>query len=408
MRAVASPDSLLDCLRNLINELRTRDTSDAAMSELQLALVVIGAIVIVAVVAYNKWQEARLARRAERDFGSRHGDVLIGAPAAADAAHKDDELAAQAARDASPAGTARGERVEHTLGDLPVDAPPAPVYQGMDEAGHVALDARLDCIVEVAPAQPVSGSDVLAAAGGLVDEGLVKPLRWEGLDAGGGGWGPLAPDGRYAALRAGLQLADRAGPATEADIGAFFGGMQEVALALAAELELPDPDAAVAQARELDAFCADVDVQIGLNVIATATQPFAGTKLRALAEAGGMQLAADGAFHRVDDRGHELFSLTNGEDVPFRSDTLRTLATPGVTVMLDVPRAPGSASTFRLYLDFAHQLEQALGGMLVDDHKKPVGQAALERIGRQLERIHAAMEARGIPAGSPAAQRLFA
>ena len=83
------------------------------------------------------------------------------------------------------------------------------------------------------------------------------------------------------------------------------------------------------------------------------------------------------------------------------------MSTQGVTVVLDVPRAPGSVSTFRLYLDFAHQLEQALGGMLVDDNKKPVGQAALDRIGRQLERIYGAMDARGIPAGSPAAQRLF-
>jgi FtsZ-interacting cell division protein ZipA len=374
------------------------------MSDLQLGLAVIGAIVIVAVVAYNKWQEARLAKRARHDFGSRHDDVLVAAAPAAEAA---ESLLPPAA----PAAPRAAERVEHTLGDLPVDAPPVPrtaEFEADAWPAHAALDPRVDCIGAFACARSVAGADVMAAAGALVDEGLVKPVRWEGREGEAGAWGPILEGGRYDWLRAGLQLADRSGPVTEADIGAFCAGLQEVALALAAELDLPEPGEAAAQAQDLDGFCADVDVQIGLNIIATATQPFAGTKLRALAEAGGMRLGEDGAFHRVDDHGHTLFTLANSEETPFRAETLRQLATQGVTVMLDVPRAPGSTSTFRLYMDFAHQLEQALGGMLVDDNKKPVGQAALDRIARQLERIYAAMDARGIPAGSPAAQRLFA
>jgi hypothetical protein len=45
--------------------------------------------------------------------------------------------------------------------------------------------------------------------------------------------------------------------------------------------------------------------------------------------------------------------------------------------------------------------------VLVDDNRKPIGQAALEAIGQQLERIHRTMQARGIPAGGPLALRLF-
>jgi FtsZ-interacting cell division protein ZipA len=375
------------------------------MSELQLALALIGVVVIVAVIAYNKWQEARLSKRAERDFGSRHEDVLV----TARAADRADDLPDLPATPAAPAGVS-GERVEHVLGDIPVDAPPVPhtpAFEADVRPGQALLDAGIDCIATLECPRPVAGSDALAAAAALMDEGLLKPVHWEG-DAGSGAWEPLAADGAYARLRAGLQLADRSGPATAADVGAFFAAMQEAALTLAAELDLPDADEALARAQALDGFCAEVDVQIGLNVIATETQPFAGTKLRTLAEAGGLRLADDGVFHRFDDHGHELFSMANGDDAPFRAESLRTLSTPGVTVMLDVPRAPGSAATFRLYIDFAHQLEQALGGMLVDDNKKPVGQAALDRIARQLERIYAAMDARGIPAGSPAARRLFA
>jgi hypothetical protein len=307
---------------------------------------------------------------------------------------------------AAPSPEPRSERVEHTLGDL--DVPPVPHTPAFEvdwAPDRAPLDPQVDCLATLGLPQAVSGAEA-RAAGALVDEGLGKPVRWEG-ERTDGAWEPLDADGQYLAVRAGLQLADRGGPVTASELDVFVRGMRDVAETLAAEFIPPDRDGAVAQAVALDEFCAEVDVQIALNVIATETQPFAGTKLRALAEAGGMRLGEDGAFHRYDDHGHELFSMSNGADVPFTPDGLRDLATQGVAVTLDVPRAPGSTATFRLYLDFARQLEQALGGMLVDDHRKPVGQAALDRIGRQLERIYGQMEARGIPAGSPAAQRLF-
>ena len=78
----------------------------------------------------------------------------------------------------------------------------------------------------------------------------------------------------------------------------------------------------------------------------------------------------------------ELFSLANLEPMPFHPETIKTLQTRGVTVLFDVPRVPASAAAFRRFIDFAHQLEQALGGVLVDDNRKPIGQAALEAIGR--------------------------
>lgn len=375
------------------------------MTDLQLGLAIIGAIVIAAVIAYNKWQEARLSRRTERQFGSRHEDVLAGGRAGEPPG---EAVPPAAAVSASPVR----ERIEHTIGGM--DAPPAraATLAAAPDPGawpdHATLDAGIDCIVSLECPSPVSGADAIATARALLGEDVGKPVRWEGAADEGSPWGPLVADARYGRIRAGLQLVDRAGPVSEEELGAFFQGMQEAALALAAAADFPEPGDALEASRSLDAFCAEVDVQIGLNVIATADQPFAGTKLRSLAEAGGLRLGADGVFHRFDELGHELFSLTNGEGDAFRADAMRTLTTPGVTVTLDVPRAPGAVSTFRLYLDFARQLEQALGGMLVDDHKRPVGQATLEQIARQLERIYAAMDARGISAGSPAALRLFA
>jgi len=170
---------------------------------------------------------------------------------------------------------------------------------------------------------------------------------------------------------------------------------------------MPDIEDAARRATELDRFCADVDVQVGLNVVAGNGEAFPGTKIRALAESAGMQYGRDGRFHRLSDGGAELYGLANLESMPFHAETMRTLSTQGVTILLDVPRAPPAATTFRAYVEFARQMEHSLGGALVDDNRKPINQAALDSIAMQLEAIHKTMSARGITPGGALALRLF-
>ncbi len=47
------------------------------MTELQISLIVIGAIIIIGVIAYNKWQEYRAHRKVERAFADAPDDVLM-------------------------------------------------------------------------------------------------------------------------------------------------------------------------------------------------------------------------------------------------------------------------------------------------------------------------------------------
>ncbi|MGH8697313.1 MAG: cell division protein ZipA C-terminal FtsZ-binding domain-containing protein, partial [Burkholderiales bacterium] len=269
------------------------------------------------------------------------------------------------------------------------------------------LDPEVDYIVDLACARAVAGAEVSTHAQAMVDEALIRPVHWEGYDDARSVWRPVSAEARYLRLRVGLQLANRTGAVTEDDLLPFCGAVQEVALALAAEADFPDTDAALARAAALDRFCTDVDLQIGLSVIGSESHPFSGSKIRALAESAGLAIGRDGRFHRAGEDGTELFSLANLEPMPFHPETIKTLQTRGITVLFDVPRVPPSAAAFRRFIDFAHQLEQALGGVLVDDNRKPIGQAALEAIGQQLERIHQTMQARGIPAGGPVALRLF-
>lgn len=377
------------------------------MSDLQIGLLAIGVLVVAGVIAYNKWQEVRLRRSSRADSDSRSRDPLLGG--AGGGAVAGTERPADLARDLEPAARARD--IEHTLDDI-VPAPDAATAvptaaPASESAGRRVLEESVDYIVGVECPTATSGADVLKQAEMLAHEAMRRPIHWEAFDPAQGEWEPPRPQKRYRRFRAGMQLVSRAGPATEEDIGAFCLALQEIALALGAELELPDPEDAARRAGELDRFCADVDVQVGLNVVATSGQTFAGTKIRALAESAGMQYGKDGRFHRVNDGGAELYGLANLEAMPFHAETMRSLATQGVTVVLDVPRAPPAAATFRAYLEFARQAENSLGGTLVDDNRKPINQAALDSIAMQLEAIHQSMSARGIVPGGPLALRLF-
>ena len=367
------------------------------MSDLQLGLLAIGVAVVAGVIAYNRWQETRVRRRTEGAFAGRHEDALLrGGPTGAEVAPSPRVPAVE------PAPIDRA--IEHTL---VVDVPPAPQGEAAVPLAAAGLDPAVDYIVELDCARPVSGADLARHAQALVDEGLVRPVHWEGYDEARALWRPLAPEVDYPRVRVGIQLTNRAGPLGEDDLVAFCGDVQEVALAIAAQADFPDTDEGLARAQDLDRFCSAVDVQIGLSVIGSESHAFSGSKLRSLAESAGMTIGRDGRFHRQAEDGSELFALSNLEPMPFHAETMKTLQTRGVTALFDVPRVSASPSAFRRVIDFAHQLEQALGGVLVDDNRKPIGQAALEAIGQQLESIHRTMAARGIPAGGPLALRLF-
>ncbi|MCC6608873.1 MAG: cell division protein ZipA C-terminal FtsZ-binding domain-containing protein [Burkholderiales bacterium] len=383
------------------------------MSDLQISLLIIGVLVVVGVLAYNRWQETKLRRRGEADFGSRHEDVLMRAGVAADRPETGGGARTQSGELHAPVAEALAARhaVEHTMEAADVGSP-APVsgaaaHAGPEHPGPRVLDDAVDCIVSLNCPSAVADTAILEQEEAVAFQGLARPIHWEAFDAALGGWEQPAAQKRYARIRAGMQLANRRGPATAEDIGAFFEGMQEAALALGAEIDLPDPEEALRRAQELDRLCSEVDVQVGLNVVATAGATFPGTKIRALAESAGMQFGKNGGLHRLSEGGAELFGLANLEPMPFHAETMRGLATQGVTVLLDVPRAPAAPTTFRAYVEFARKAEQSLGGTLVDDNRKPINQAALDSIAMQLEAIHKTMSARGIVAGSPVALRLF-
>ncbi len=351
------------------------------MSELQLGLLGIGVLVVAAVLAYNKLQEAKLKRRAEEAFGSSHKDVLLdGEPGGSNAGH-------------ATAGS--HERIEPIFAPEPIALTAA---VGM-------LDPRIDFIATLETDKAVNGEAISAA---IVDSPVTcgRSVNWECYNPQTMGWEPLAASGEYQKLRAGLQLTDRMGAASEQDLAEFGGVAQSVADAIGASCTLAEPAAALQRAQRLDALCADVDVQIGLNLI-TRGGAVPGTRIRALAEAHGLVLEKDGRFHRRDENGVELYTLCNMEEAAFSAEGMKTLGTRGLTLLFDVARAPEGLAAFDRFAQFARTLADGLSAAVVDDNRQPLDEAALGKIRTQLQALYASMEQQGIPIGSALALRLF-
>ncbi|HNQ03649.1 MAG TPA: cell division protein ZipA C-terminal FtsZ-binding domain-containing protein [Thiobacillaceae bacterium] len=267
------------------------------------------------------------------------------------------------------------------------------------------LDAETEYVARIRFATPSA-----ASYGSLLStlRRVGKPVRAFGkrLD---GGWEPLTSHPRvsYDQVEIGLRLADRNGAVSHEQLDVFCRALFGFAAEEGGAVTCPDKQDALQAARSLDLLCMEVDVLIGLNVIASEARPFTSEAIHKQAEEAHMVLEADGTYHAKDAFGHTLFTLANQDDQPFPRDG-RGLTVHGVTLLFDVPRVADGLAVFdrmtRLGFDLAWRLE----GRLVDDNGRAVSEENLDRDRARLAAFYGRMEARGIPAGGERALRLFA
>ncbi len=404
------------------------------MNELQVSLLAIGAVVIFAVLAFNRWQERKYRRQAEQRFASQHDDILL---------HKEPSPErVEPMLDAVPEGEIAVpddsepeihpawnspvmEDAEETEAPLPAtgsdqmleepaspETAPPPVQAHAPAHMHEAAlepDFETEYIATLSASDPISAHALALVLQQLKSVG--KPVRWLGRRHQHAPWEDIAqaaPGTEFITLAACMQLSDRNGPVRSEELDAFCGMAQAVAANLYAVIDCPDTQAALAAAADLDQFCADVDILIGFNIISKDGAPFAGTKLRGLAESAGMKLMPDGSFHYLNDHGAQLFSLGNLESTPFTADAMKQLTTHGVTFLFDVPKAAGGVQAFNQMLQAARQFVGPLSALMVDDNRRELTDAGIDKIRQQLFAIYDKMEQRGIRSGSPRSKRLFA
>ena len=439
------------------------------MTELQMGLIGFGAIIVLGVLAYNKWQESKHRKIADRMRTGVHADALLDESAAsavdggveADATVLFDTFSVSA-HTATPVLRASSERIEPVLSvDLPDDrgitealreiAAETPLNEHFSEPDHDSQGGAESVAAHVSPTPEsldtpnayektgikktrdakevgfpfhflsplidyVACFETIEAASAyqILDsqrdflQRVRKPIHWVGYNEHCHEWESIHDNGKneYRRLCVGLQLVDRNGPVREVDLSVFHLAMQDLAEELMAIVDLPPRQYVLELAAQLDQFSAAIDIQIGLNVISQ-DQPFVGTKLRALAEAAGMTFDNEGHFVRCDDEGKVLYRLFNQLDMGFSVDSIKTLTTHGVTFLLDVPRVAHGDRVFNQMLDLARRFTEALHGSLVDDNRRPLSEGELEPIRRQIVEYQEAMASRSLPAGGHLALRLF-
>ncbi|MFZ5575912.1 MAG: cell division protein ZipA C-terminal FtsZ-binding domain-containing protein [Pseudomonadota bacterium] len=382
------------------------------MSDLLVLLVLIGVVLVGGVMLYNWQVERRFRKQADAAFQPPAADPLASADApprdaaariepalqapASEVAHDtytgdaEPRMAADAASEPSarPAG-------ETAQADAPRGAPvPAPYDELIEYRVRISGDALPSALF----------ADVFSQV-----RALGKPVRWSGLPVGAAAWEPLQPwrEGRYQQVLVTLQLADRNGAAQAEQLAALCSLLQALSESHGLRVVCDEADEALERAQAIDRFCVDVDVLIGLNVVARGEGTIDLARIVREAEDRGMVLGADGVFQLLDSRGEPLYVLCNHDAEPFVIEGIEGQVSQGVTLQFDVPRVPDGLKVFDSMVAFGRKLANDVGGLLVDDNLRPLTDSGIEKIRGQLTQIYERMEARGVPSGSRRALRLF-
>ena len=375
------------------------------MSELQVGLLIIGAVTIVGVIAYNKYQDLKYRRLADKSFASSHDDALL--DEGVDSAKESSSSANREESESADVDVNKSNRIEPTL----VDEPEATSVRPVQSDGILPLgrdeDAPILFTVNLSANSPLR-VDELAASFDGVSQAFSKPARIAVWSNATQCWvDSTSSQLREASgFRAGIQLVDRQGPVAADELARFSATVVQWADGFNLVAETSDIEEAHGRAKKLDEFCCDVDIQIVLHLVSTVA-PFPGTKIRAIAEAEGFHIDPDGVFRRVDESGLCLFSITDSDGALFRTESMKDISSRSLSFQFDLPRVPGGIGAFDQFCTLAGRLSTALGARLIDDNQVAIGAGALKSIRTQVEQVQTAMNAAGFPPGTPVALTLF-
>jgi FtsZ-interacting cell division protein ZipA len=377
------------------------------MSELQAALLAIGFGVIVVVYAYGWWQQRKYRQKFGAAFKASHADALY-----QESAPRATEPVEHVLTEAEPEA-AEPQPVEEAVPEIhaeavePVEAVIEPHVVKVLDDSCALLDARSDFVVEVALAEPSPAAVLDGLWQRKFDFG--KPVQVCGLTLNAPHWERAIAESQtlYERFRIAVQLVDRGGAISAAKLGDFRDLVLGIADHIKADAAVPDVHETHQRALELDAFCAEVDQMVGINLVPPGERQLNGSRIAQAAAMFGMTLEADGAFHALDAQGHSLFSLINHDSKPFQHHTLETFSTGGVTLLLDVPRVPHPSAQFDRMLETAREFARELQVNVVDDRRVVLSDGGLGLIRDQIAAVEAKMAEHGIAPGSAQARRLF-
>jgi hypothetical protein len=269
------------------------------------------------------------------------------------------------------------------------------------------LDALIDACATITIDAPVAGDVVLAHLPSKRHVGS-KLVIVEGLDSETGAWEVPAAARRYGELQAGVQLASRTGALNEIEYSEFVQRMQTFAEAIGASMDPPDMLDVTARARELDAFASQHDAQLAVHLHARGAAWSVGYIQQHARRHGFVPGVVPGrlVYPPTEEGAPPVLTLTYDSQAALADEPDRA-AVRDVTLAFDVPQTAPGAEPFQAWQAAAQALAVGMDAEVVDDEGRPLSSAGFESIGGELGQLYAALEARDLAAGSPAARRLF-
>ena len=406
------------------------------MNPLQISLIAVAIVVVVAIVLYNWFQERKYRKQSREMFESQQDVLLDGQPGTeSDAAriepyldepgyaerfvpdsprmHEQTEPVAATGISSSPINYQADVSALHELQPaqaMPVQARMASQPESSPptiELPPPPTDTEIDFEIRLQTTDAIPGSAMTEQIERSRISG--KHLYWFGYNHLAGDWEEIASwrEDAYSEIVIALQLADRNGAVSEDHLVQLCTLARQLASRFNGIAECPDIPSALQRASELDLFCVDVDVLIGLNVVSRDNEVFSGNRISELAQRANMVLAVDGVYQCRNAANEVIYSLCNHESAPFTANANAPFSTHGVTLLFDLPRVANGLAAFDRMTELAHQISEQLGGQLVDDNIRPLTQAGIDKIRTQIDQIYKRMQARGIAGGSKRALRLF-
>ena len=417
-----------------------------------MIFIVLGLAVILAVIAYNMYQENQYRKQVREQFGHSDKDALLNsktshvrdgkesggkglfvkkANKAQEAAlrnlQEQDEIFAAKAKLAKPSAIKTDvelameddftdEPVQHTViglnneittqaaSDEPINLPSAanqPLVS-LDELSQVELpwfDPRFDYLAYIAlsEAQELHALPRLSNRHRFQIIGCTMDDRFQVAE-------PI-PSVYYQGFVVGLQAVSRNGLATQEELQQFNQQVDTFAQLMGGKVLHTDLAAFTEVAQALDTFCARVDQTIAIHLVSHSN--ISGVELRASVENLGFVLGEDGAFHYTGQTGSPMFAIHSLTGDAFTNALLDNQSYKGFSMLLDIPRAPAGEKTFDLFMDLAVRLSGQLGLDLVNDKMEEVSTQWLKDIRNYVLARQEEMVKVGIKPGSKQALRLF-
>ena len=385
------------------------------MSTLQLSLAILGGLVLVAVVAYNAWNNHRNAPKRAQPQPE---------PAVPDPQEVRLEPSLDAALEDPPAWSA-APPPQHDPFEGNEPAPVAVAPASAASAAPAASAASAGPATPSAYERKLQLDPLLDAMASLLVESLVpgelaqaamppsrragsKPFTIEGFNAASQQWEVPQPGHRYMAFQAGVQLANRTGALTQIEFSEFVSKVQAFADAVNAAPEFPDMQHEVARARELDQFAMEHDLQISFVLRAQHSAWSPGYVQQCAARLGFVLAPQPGRMVLPNNLPGlpPLLSLSY-DPLAAQAEDLNQSAVRDVGLSLDVPQVEREAQPYGRLREVAEALCKAMDGVLCNQEGQPLPTMALDAIVGDLELLYDQLDARELAAGSALARRLF-